>query len=236
MELKNTAELERRFGYVFKNKMLLTEALTHRSFYHENPDKSTTHNERLEFLGDSVLGLVMVEFLFVSDKNITESVMAKIKSFLVKESILSEIAHSISLGKYLRLGKGEEATGGRTKKSLLADTMEALFGAVYIDGGYKKVRKIILRLFKEKIDAIVFSGEFYDFKTELQERTQLLFGSLPEYRVIKQEGEEHKKVFTVGVFIDGKKFGTGSGRSKKEAQTLAAKEALSRFLSGKEKK
>lgn len=234
--MKNTAEIERRLGYVFKNKLLLSEALTHRSFFHENPDKSTSHNERLEFLGDSVLGLVIVEFLFLSDKDITESVMAKIKSYLVKESILSEIAYSISLGKYLKLGKGEEATGGRTKKSVLADAMEALFGAIYMDGGYKKVRKIILRLFKQKIDTTVFSGEFFDFKTELQERTQLLFGSLPEYRVIKQEGEEHRKVFTVGVFIDGKKFGIGSGRSKKEAQTLAAKEALSRFLSGKERK
>lgn len=234
--MKNTAEIERRLGYVFKNKLLLSEALTHRSFFHENPDKSTSHNERLEFLGDSVLGLVIVEFLFLSDKDITESVMAKIKSYLVKESILSEIAYSISLGKYLKLGKGEEATGGRTKKSVLADAMEALFGAIYMDGGYKKVRKIILRLFKQKIDTTVFSGEFFDFKTELQEKTQLLFGSLPEYRVIKQEGEEHRKVFTVGVFIDGKKFGIGSGRSKKEAQTLAAKEALSRFLSGKERK
>jgi len=230
--LKNTAELERRLGYIFKNKMILLEALTHRSFYHEDSDKLTTHNERLEFLGDSVVGLVIVEYLFLSDKNVPEAEMAKIKSFLVKETILSEIAHSVSLGRYLRLGKGEEVTGGRAKKSLLADAMEAIFGAMYIDGGYKRVREIILRLFKEKIDAIFFSGEFSDFKTELQEKTQLLFGTLPEYRVVKQEGEEHKKVFTVGIFIAGKKFGTGSGKSKKEAQTLAAKEALSRLLSG----
>jgi ribonuclease-3 len=152
--------------------------------------------------------------------------MAKTKSYLVKESVLSEIASSISLGKYLRLGKGEEATGGRTKSSLLADAVEAVLGAVYLDGGYKKAKELILRLFKEKIDTILSSGEFYDFKTELQEKTQLLFNTIPEYRMIKQEGVEHKKIFTVEVDIAGKKFGIGYGKSKKEAETIAAKEAI----------
>ena len=233
--MKDIADLEKRFGYVFKNRKLLTEALTHRSFYHENPDKSIAHNERLEFLGDSVLGFVIVEYLFSSDKEFTESVMAKIKSYLVKESILSEIADSISLGKYLKLGKGEEATGGRAKKSILADTIEALLGAVYLDGGYKKVKAVVLELFRKEIDTLMDSTRFYDFKTELQEKTQLLFGVLPEYRVVKQEGEEHEKVFTIEVFIEGKKFGKGSGKSKKEAQTLAAREALSQLSLSKMK-
>jgi len=233
--MKDIADLEKRFGYVFKNRKLLTEALTHRSFYHENPDKSITHNERLEFLGDSVLGFVIVEYLFSSDKEFTESIMAKIKSYLVKESVLSEIADSISLGKYLKLGKGEEATGGRAKKSILADTIEALLGAVYLDGGYKKVKTIVLKLFRKEIDTLMDSTRFYDFKTELQEKTQLLFSVLPEYRVVKQEGEEHEKVFTIEVFIEGKKFGKGSGKSKKEAQTLAAREALSQLSSSKMK-
>ena len=234
--MENTTELERRFGYVFKDKELLTEALTHRSFYYESLDKSSSHNERLEFLGDSVLGFVIVEYLFLSDGKLTESVMAKIKSYLVKESVLSEIADSLSLGEYLRLGKGEEATGGRAKKSLLSDTVEALLGAVYIDGGYKKVKEVVLRLFSEKLDAIMHTTEFSDFKTELQEKTQFLFGCLPEYRVVRQEGEEHKKIFTIEVFINGKKFGRGTGRSKKEAQTLAAKEALTRFHSEKDER
>ena len=233
--MKDIADLEKRFGYVFKNRKLLTEALTHRSFYHENPDKSIAHNERLEFLGDSVLGFVIVEYLFSSDKEFTESIMAKIKSYLVKESILSEIADSISLGKYLKLGKGEEATGGRAKKSILADTIEALLGAVYLDGGYKKVKAVVLKLFRKEIDTLMDSTRFYDFKTELQEKTQLLFGVLPEYRVVKQEGEEHEKVFTIEVFIEGKKFGKGSGKSKKEAQTIAAREALSQLSSSKMK-
>jgi ribonuclease-3 len=232
-KLKDIADLEKKFGYVFKNKKLLIEALTHRSFYHENPDKSITHNERLEFLGDSVLGFVIVEYLFSLNEKFTESVMAKIKSYLVKESVLSEIADSITLGKYLRLGKGEEATGGRQKQSILADTIEAILGAVYIEGGYKKAREVILKLFKEEINTLMDSTRFCDFKTELQEKTQLLFGVLPEYRVVKQEGEEHEKVFTIDVFIEGKKFGKGSGKSKKEAQTLAAREALLQLSSSK---
>jgi len=232
--VENTSELERHFGYLFENKKLLTEALTHRSFYYEHTDKSTAHNERLEFLGDSVLGFVIVEYLFLSDKNLTESAMAKIKSYLVKESVLSEIADSLFLGDYLRLGKGEEATGGRKKKSLLSDAIEAVLGAIYLEGGYQKAREVVLRLFREKIDTIMHSAVLSDYKTELQERTQLLFSTLPEYRVIKQEGEEHKKVFTIEVYIDGKMLGRGTGRSKKEAQTLAAREALLKLPSEKD--
>lgn len=221
--------LEDALGYRFENKNLLIEALTHRSFFHENPDASTAYNERLEFLGDSVLGFVIVEYLFLYNSRLTESVMAKTKSYLVKESVLFEIAVSLELGKYLRLGKGEESTGGRTKKSLLADATEAVLGAVYLDGGYKKSRTLILKLFREKIDIVLGSGEFHDFKTELQENTQLLFSTIPEYKMVKQEGAEHRKIFTVEVHIAGEKFGTGKGKSKKEAETLAAKEALRRF-------
>ena len=219
-------ELENVLGYSFKNRRILMNALTHRSFFHENPDKAQDYNERLEFLGDSVLGFVIVEYLYLSDSSLTESIMAKAKSYLVKESVLSEIAASLSLGKYLRLGKGEESTGGRTKRSLLADGVEAVLGAVYLDGGYEDARRLILGLFQNKIGSVLMSGEFYDFKTELQEKTQLLFNSIPEYRMIKQEGEEHNKIFTVDVHIAGTKFGTGFGKSKKEAETNAAQEAL----------
>ena len=219
-------ELENLLGYSFKNRQILMNALTHRSFFHENPDKAQDYNERLEFLGDSVLGFVIVEYLYLSDSSLTESIMAKAKSYLVKESVLSEIAVSLSLGNYLRLGKGEESTGGRTKRSLLADAVEAVLGAVYLDGGYEDARRLILGLFQNKIGYVLMSGEFYDFKTELQEKTQLLFNSIPEYRMIKQEGEEHNKIFTVDVHIAGTKFGTGFGKSKKEAETNAAQEAL----------
>ena len=224
MSKQDIAQLETNLGYFFKNKKLLYEALTHRSFSHENPDK--TCNERLEFLGDSVLGLVIVESLFLSKSKFSESVMAKTKSYLVKESVLSEIASVLALGKYLRLGKGEEATGGRTKSSLLGDAIEAVLGAVYLDGGYKRAKELILTLFKENIDTILSSGEFYDFKTELQEKTQLLFSTIPEYKLIKQEGKEHKKIFTVEVYVAGEMVGRGCGKSKKEAETLAAKKGL----------
>ena len=229
MHKSNTSPLEAELGYTFHDRALLREALTHSSFFHENPAKAKTYNERLEFLGDSVLGFVIVEYLFLQDSMLSESVMAKTKSYIVKESILSETARSISLGSYLRLGKGEEATGGRKKPSLLADAVEALLGAVYIDAGYKKTRDLILRLFREKIDRILSSGEFLDFKTDLQEKTQQLFGVIPEYRLVRQEGQEHRKVFTVDVHINGEKCGTGSGKNKKEAETCAAREALERL-------
>ncbi|MEW6066725.1 MAG: ribonuclease III [Nitrospirota bacterium] len=229
MSQNDIGGLETSLNYNFKTKRLLIEALTHKSFFHEHPDKSDNYNERLEFIGDAVLGFIIVEYLFLMDSKLSESVMSKAKSYLVKEAVLSDIANSISIGRYLRLGKGEEATGGRTKKSLLADAMEAVLGAVYIDGGYENVKKVIVGLFRNKIDAIIISGEFQDFKTMLQEKTQLLFNTIPEYKMVKQEGKEHKKIFTVEVYIGGEKFGTSCGKSKKEAETLAAKEALNKL-------
>jgi len=227
----NISELEKTLCYHFKNKALFQEALTHKSYSHENPESAPGCNERLEFLGDSILGFVIVEYLFLSKNRFAESVMSKTKSYLVQESVLSEIAESLSLGRYLRLGKGEEATGGRTKRSILADTIEALFGAVYLDGGYRKVRRLILKLFKERIHEVMSSGDFHDFKSELQEKSQLLFGAVPEYKLIKQEGKDHSKIFTVAVYVSGKKLGTGSGKSKKEAEVIAAKEAMTKLIS-----
>ena len=226
MSEHDIAELEKSLDYIFKNRALLQEALTHKSFSHENPHRAPVCNERLEFLGDSILGFIIVEYLFLSKSHFTESEMSKTKSFLVQESVLSEIAGSLSLGRYLRLGKGEEATGGRKKRSLLADAFEAILGAVYLDGGYRKVRRLILKLFKEKIDVVINSGKIYNFKSELQEKSQLLFGTVPEYRLIKQEGKEHDKIFTVDVYVSGEKLGTGCGRNKKQAEVLAAREAL----------
>jgi ribonuclease-3 len=197
MSKHDSAELEKSLDYTFRNRVLLQEALTHKSYSHEKPQRAPVCNERLEFLGDSILGFVIVEYLFLYKSKFSESVMSKTKSYLVQESILSEVARSLSLGRYLMLGKGEEATGGRRKRSLLADTVEAILGAIYLDGGYRKVRKVILKLFKEKIDSVISSGDFHDFKSELQERSQLLFGTVPEYRLLKQEGKEHDKIFTV---------------------------------------
>jgi ribonuclease-3 len=226
---ENLEKLEKDLAYFFKNRRLLIEALTHRSYHHENPERVPTYNERLEFIGDSVLGLVIVEYLFRCSKDFSESEMSQIKSYLVRGSLLSEIAAAITLGNYLRLGKGEEETGGRVKKSILADAMEAVFGAVYLDGGYGAARHSILHLFRERILAVIASGQYHNFKTDLQEESQMRFGVLPEYRIVGQEGKEHLKTFTVEVCIAGERYGRGSGRNKKEAQTAAAKEALEKL-------
>lgn len=225
-ETQKITGIAEHLGYVFKEKRLLEEALTHKSYYHENRETAPSNNERLEFLGDAVIGLIIVEYLFLQEKQYPESVLAKVKSYLVSEVVLADIATSISLGKYLLLGKGEESSGGRDKKSILADSLEALIGAVYIDSDYEKTKSIVLDFFREKIDCAIESGEFFDYKTELQEKTQLLYGTLPEYRVLRQQGEEHKRIFTVAVYLNGKKLGTASGRRKKEAETIAAKKAL----------
>ncbi len=226
---QNIGNIEKKLGYLFKNKSLLLEALTHKSYYHENKDKAFSSNERLEFLGDSVIGLIIVEYLFLLEHKYPESALAKMKSYLVCESVLADIAKYLSLGKYLFLGKGEESTGGRKKKSILSDAVEAVIGAVYIDGGYEKTRKIVLTFYKDRIDSAVKAGEFHDYKTELQEKSQLLYGILPEYKVIKQQGEEHKRLFTVAVFLKGKKLGVASGKRKKQAETLAAQKALGKI-------
>lgn len=223
---ENTRVLEDTLGYSFRDNGLLTEALTHKSYRHENPEKSLSDNERLEFLGDSVLGLAIAGYLFNSRPELSESAMSKIKSFIVKGSLLSEVASKIRLGRFLRLGRGEEDTGGRRKKSILADALEGVIGAIYIDGGYEPARDAILRLFEEKLHEAISSGQYHDYKTELQEKSQMLFGALPEYRLTGQAGAEHSRVFTVDVFVSGRRFGCGTGKNKKEAETLAAKEAL----------
>ncbi len=219
-------ELENKLGYVFVNRDLLAEALTHKSYYHENRAKTPSCNERLEFLGDSVIGLIVVEYLFLMTPQYEESVLAKMKSYLVCESVLADIAVSISLGRYILLGKGEDSTGGRIKKSILSDALEAVIGAVYLDAGFEKAREIVLSFFSQWIEKVTEEGEFYDYKTELQEKTQLIYGALPQYKVIKEQGMEHKRVFTVSVSLNGRELGVASGKKKKEAEALAAKEAL----------
>ncbi|MCL0034174.1 ribonuclease III [Thermodesulfovibrionales bacterium] len=227
---ENIEDIEKSIGYQFRDKDLLINALTHKSYHHENPDEAPYYNERLEFLGDSVLGLVIAETLFIDDKRLTEASMSKMKSYLVKGSLLFEIASRLSLGKYLRLGRGEESTGGRNKRSISADAVEALFGAVFLDSGYETIRSVILRLLRTKILSVISKEEGYDSKSELQERCQGIFGKLPEYRVVNQEGEEHKKIFTTEVYMNGRSYGRGTGGSKKSAQKAAAKEALQKLV------
>ncbi len=227
--LENIKELENSLGYAFKNKKFLSDALTHKSFHHEHSDRTYNYNERLEFLGDSVLGLIIAEVLFRYEGLFTEADMSKMKSYLVKESVLFEMASKLALGQYLRLGKGEESTGGRQKKSVLSNAFEAMVGAIFLDSDYGTTKDVVLNLFHEKIPYVISKKEAYDFKSELQEKSQGLFGMLPEYRIVKQEGEEHRKTFTAEVYINKELYGNGVGKSKKEAQMAAAKEALGRL-------
>ncbi len=227
--LKSLKKLEGSLGYEFKNTALLIEAVTHSSYSNEHPDKAPTYNERLEFLGDAVLGLAVVEELFRVEERLSESDMAKLKSFLVSRPVLSEAARRLNLGMVLRLGKGEEASGGRGKDNILADALEAVVGAVFIDSEYYVAKEVILRILGERIEQTVRTRKSHDYKTELQELTQEVYGSLPEYRVVKEEGEEHNKTFSVEVLISGHCMGGGKGRSKKEAQMAAAREALERL-------
>jgi ribonuclease-3 len=229
MSRPDLQEIQKRIGYDFKDEDALIEALTHKSFHHERPGEAVAHNERLEFMGDSVLGLVVTEYLHGSGTGLNEAGMSRIKSHIVKGRVLAEVAREISLGGYLRLGKGEEESGGRKKVSILANALEAVFGAVFADGGYERAKDVVLGLLRGRVDAAIASGDFADFKSDLQELCQVRFGSLPEYRLVEQEGQDHLKVFTFEVFVEGRPAGRGRGASKKEAQTRAAEEALRRL-------
>ena len=231
--LRNTTELEALLGISFADRDILGEALTHKSFYHESQNKECFYNERLEFLGDSVLGLVVAEYLFYLEPSLSEAQMSKMKSQIVKESVLYEVALNLSLGDYLRLGKGEESSGGRQKRSVLADAVEALIGAAFLDAGYKAAKNTVLKLFHEKITGALSIRSGVDFKSELQELTQEIYGCLPVYTVINEQGEEHEKIFTSDVSVNGSLLGRGSGRSKKESEKAAAKEALNKIKSKK---
>jgi len=222
----NLTILETSLNYIFKNRELLLEALTHRSYCHESSDKAKKYNERIEFLGDAVLGLVITESLYQENANLEESLMSKFKSYLVSRKILAHLASEINIGEHLRIGKGEEMSGGRKKLSLLANTLEAIFGAVFLDSDYPTAKSVILLLYSPILKKVLEKGLLEDFKSELQEISQTFFGSLPEYRLIEETGDDHNKTFMYEVYLNGRKYGEGSGKNKKTAQTNAARKAL----------
>ncbi len=219
-------ELENSIGYFFEREALPLEALTHRTFSHEHPSEARYFNERLEFLGDSVLGMVISEELFKRFPSWNEGKLSKLKAAVVQDKRLALIAGKVNLGAHVKLGKGEELTGGRSKPSLLADAFEALIAAVYLDGGLESARAVILRLFDAEIDDVVKQGGLCDPKTNLQELAHRMFGEQPEYRLVGQSGPDHKKVFHVELILAGQILGDGSGSSKKVAEQEAAKNAL----------
>jgi ribonuclease-3 len=215
--------LDRALGIRLQSAELRETALTHRSFAFEQ-DLDTT-NERLEFLGDSVLGLVVTDMAFDAFPRLPEGELAKLRAAIVNAQALADVARSLRLGELVRLGKGEEQSGGRDKASILADALEAVIGAVYLDLGLDEARRLIERLFRPLMEAYARGEGDRDYKTILQELASRELHVMPEYR-LEDRGPDHEKEFTATVFLNGKPMGTGVGRSKKEAEQRAAREAF----------
>ena len=215
-------ELERKIGYQFKKKELLKQALTHSSFSNEQKINKFANYERLEFLGDAVLELLASRFFFENYPEMSEGEMTRRRSSMVCEPALAFCARDISLGEYVLLGKGEEATGGRKRDSIISDVMEAVLGAIYLDGGLEEADKFVKKYILSDLEN---KQLFFDSKTILQENVQKL-GMQLSYVLRSESGPEHDKIFTVEAIIDGKTAGTGQGRNKKSAEQQAAYQVL----------
>lgn len=214
--------LETKLGYSFRDRKLLENALTHSSYANENKSPMGS-NERLEFLGDSVLGMVTADFLFRRHPDLPEGDLTRIRAALVCEDSLAEVADRLDLGAYLRLGKGEAAGGGRERISIRADAVEAILAAVYLDGGLEEARGLISRLILDREEE---KSVHRDYKTALQELVQREAGQVLTYRLVGESGPDHAKKFTVEVDLNGAVVGRGTGHSKKEAEQMAAKAAM----------
>lgn len=215
-------QLQNNLGYHFKNPALLARALTHSSYANER-HVDTGDNERLEFLGDSVLGFITAEYLFANHRDFPEGELTKLRAYGVCEKSLFSYAEEIGLGNYLKLGKGEERTGGRTRPSVLSDAFEAVIAAIYLDGGMDEAKKFVLRFVVPYVEA---KPTFKDYKTMLQEVVQKNQGETLEYVLVSETGPDHDKCFTVEVHLNSNVIGRGVGGSKKKAEQNAAKEAL----------
>ena len=213
----------------FRNLELLDLALSHRSFTNEKG--LSENNERLEFLGDSILGFVVTEFLYKNYQDLAEGELARIKAFVISESTLSKVAKNIGLNKYLLIGKGEEASGGRNKKTIISDAFEAFLASYYLDSNLKKVKNLIIKLFQPEIELVTQNKHEKDYKTLLQEYVQKEYKQCPVYRLKGKEGPEHNKTFYMEVLIKNETLGSGHGKSKKAAEKLAAKNAYLRLTS-----
>ena len=223
---RDAGALDKAVRVRFRDRLLAHAALTHRSFAFENGLKTT--NERLEFLGDAVLGLVITDLAYREFPELSEGELAKLRAATVNMTSLAEVARDLGLGELVLLGKGEEMSGGRNKTSILADAMEAVLGAVYLDRGLPTARRLIERLFWPRMEAYARGEGDRDYKTGLQEMASQDLGAVPEYRIVSR-GPDHAKEFTATVHLGGEEWGKGRGRSKKEAEQRAAREAFERL-------
>ena len=221
--------LEEKLGYAFKNKALLENALQHSSYANEHRGGGMRSNERLEFLGDAVLGVVTADYLFRKHPDLPEGDLTRLRAALVCEDSLYEVAQSLELGRHLKLGRGEEQGGGRRRPSILADATESVFAAVYLDGGMEAASELIHRVLLDKGREEAVEERRRDFKTEQQELVQRKRGSTLGYRLVGSTGPDHAKVFEAAVLLNGEVFSTGTGHSKKEAEQAAAGAALEKL-------
>ena len=219
-------ELEQHLDYTFHDLRLLRAALYHSSYANEHRAQSVSSNERLEFLGDAVLGFVSADYLYRKHPDLPEGELTRIRAALVCEDSLHEVAQRLHLGDFLMLGKGEESGGGRHRPSILADAVEAVLAAVYLDGGIDEARALVHRILLEKEPEQVVESRRRDCKTELQELVQRKPNQELRYELVSESGPDHAKVFTVAVMLNGHVVGLGSGHSKKEAEQSAARTAL----------
>ena len=217
-------ELEKSLKYSFKNRDLLKTALSHSSYANENKSGRVQSNERLEFLGDSVLGMAVARHLFVRFPNMPEGDMTKLRSELVCEANLHRLAISLNLGRCMMLGRGEAGSGGRERGSILADAVEAIIAAIYLDGGFEPAQAFIERSLLSGDE--LFAQKNSDYKTSLQELVQRNPGRILSYEMVAESGPDHNKTFAVQVLLDGRVLGAGEGRTKKDAEQSAAKSAL----------
>ena len=220
-------KLEEKIGYSFKDKKLLQTALTHSSYANEKHDRSLSY-ERLEFLGDSILGLVTAEFLYSHEPALPEGRMTRLRAELVCEASLKKVAEELGIGEYMRLGKGEERSGGRSRASILADMVESVIAAIYLDSGMDATRSFIIDRLLKNAD-LGEQHKIADYKTELQELVQRKSDSHISYELTGESGPDHNKTFSFCVYITGVAAGQGSGRSKKEAEQAAACAALEKM-------
>ncbi len=222
-------ELEKKLNYTFQDPSLLEKALCHSSYANEHRADHLSSNERLEFLGDSVLGFVTAEFLFTHHPDLPEGDLTRIRAALVCEQSLYEVARKLDLGGFLKLGRGEESGGGRTRTSILADATEAVFAAVYLDGGIAAASALIHRCLLDAEREEVLEERRRDYKTALQELVQRQADQVLTYHMVGEHGPDHAKTFLAEVLLNGEAIGAGSGHSKKEAEQSAAKSALERM-------